>query len=105
MDFITDFPLNIKLKVKILLIITDSLNKGIILILILLIFTPAVVTPFIKRYIPYHRFPKVIINNKETQFINTIWAILYKTLGIKRRLFSVYHPEIDGATERANSVI
>ena len=28
-----------------------------------------------------------------------------ETLGIKRRLFSAYYPETDGATERANQVI
>ena len=33
-----------------------------------------------------------------------MWAINYKALGIKRRLFSVYHPEINGATEYANQV-
>ena len=66
MDFITDLPFNTKLKVKILLIITDQLNRGIILILILSIFTPAVATAFIKRYIPYHGFLKAIINNKGT---------------------------------------
>ena len=64
MDFITDLPFNIKLKVKILLIITDRLSKGIILIPILLIFAPAVATAFIERYILYHRFPKAIINDK-----------------------------------------
>ena len=46
--------------------ITDRLNKGIILIPILLIFTPAVATAFIERYIPYHGFPKAIINNRGT---------------------------------------
>ena len=64
MDFITDLPLNIKSRVRILLIITDRLNKGIILIPILLIFTPAVAIAFIKYYIPYYRFLKTIINNK-----------------------------------------
>ena len=72
MDFITDLPLNIKLRVRILLIITDRLNKGIILILILLIFTPAVATAFMERYIPYHGFPKAIINNKRTQFTSAV---------------------------------
>ena len=66
MDFITDLPPSTKSKVKILLMITDRLSKGIILILILLIFTPAVTTAFIKQYIPYHGFPKAIINNKGT---------------------------------------
>ena len=64
MDFITNLPFSVKLGVRILLIITDRLSKGIILILILLIFTPAVAMAFIKHYIPYHRFSKAIINNK-----------------------------------------
>ena len=66
MDFITNLPPSVKSRVKILLIITDRLNKSIILILILLIFTPAVTTAFIKYYIPYHGFLKAIINNKGT---------------------------------------
>ena len=57
---------------------------------------------FMERYIPYYGFPKAIINNKGTQFTSAIWAILYETLRIKRRLSSAYHPETDGATERAN---
>ena len=64
MDFITDLPLSIKLGVKILLIIIDRLNKSIILILILSIFTPAVAMTFIKYYVLYHGFLKAIINNK-----------------------------------------
>ena len=72
MDFIMNLPLSTKLRVRILLVITDRLNKGIILIPILLISTPAVATAFIKRYIPYHGFPKAIINNKGTQFTNTV---------------------------------
>ena len=102
MDFITDLPPNIKSRVRILLVITDRLSKGVILILILSIFTPAVATAFIERYVPYHGFLKAIINNKGTQFTNAVWAIIYKALGIKRRLSSAYHPEMDGATERAN---
>ena len=72
MDFITDLPPSTKLRVKILLMITNRLNKGVIFIPILLISTPAVAAAFIKRYIPYHGFPKAIINNKGTQFTNTV---------------------------------
>ena len=64
-----------------------------------------VATAFIECYIPYHGFPKAIINDKGTQFTNAVWAIIYEALGIERRLSSVYHPEIDGAMERANQVI
>ena len=66
MDFITDLPLSIKLGVKILLVITDRLNKGVILILILLIFAPMVAAAFMEYYIPYHGFLKAIINNRGT---------------------------------------
>ena len=105
MDFIMDLPPSTKSGAKILLIITDWLNKGIILILIVLIFTPAVTTAFIKYYVPYHGFPKAIINDKGTQFTSAVWAIIYKALGIEHRLSSAYHPETNGATERANQVI
>ena len=64
MDFITDFPLSIKLGIKILLVIIDRFSKRVILILMLLIFTPVVTTAFIERYILYHRFLKAIISDK-----------------------------------------
>ena len=59
-----DLPPSIKSRVKTLLVITDWLNKGVILIPILLISTPTVAAAFIKHYIPYYGFPKTIINNK-----------------------------------------
>ena len=105
MDFITDLPPSIKSRAKILLIITDRLSKGIILIPIISISTPAVAVAFMERYVPYHGFPKAIVSNKGTQFTSAMWAILCETLGIKRRLSSAYHPETDRATERANQVI
>ena len=105
MDFITDLPPSIKLGAKTLLVITDRLNKGVILIPILSIFTPAVAAAFMEYYIPYHGFLKAIINNKGTQFTSAVWATIYETLGIERRLSLAYHPEIDGVTERANQVI
>ena len=105
MDFITDFPFSIKSGVKVLLVIMDRLNKGVILIPILSVFTPAVAAAFMERYVLYHGFPKAIINNKGTQFTSAVWAIICEALGIKRRLSLVYHPETDGTTERANQVI
>ena len=105
MDFITDLPPNIKSGSKTLLVITDRLSKGVILIPILSIFAPAVAAAFIEYYIPYYGFPKAIINNKGTQFTSAVWAIICETFGIKHRLFLAYHPETDGATEYANQVI
>ena len=64
MDFITDLPPSAKSGVKTLLIITDRLSNGVILIPMLSISTPAVAAAFIERYIPYHGFPKAIINDR-----------------------------------------
>ena len=66
MDFITDFPLSVKLRVRILLVITDRLSKGIILIPMLLISAPAVATAFMEWYIPYHGFLKAIVSDRRT---------------------------------------
>ena len=66
MDFITDLPFSVKLRARILLMITDRLSKGVILILMLLIFAPAVAMAFMERYILYHGFPKAIISDKGT---------------------------------------
>ena len=66
MDFIIDLPPSMKSGVKILLVITDWLNKGVILIPILLIFTSAVATAFIKCYVPYHGFLKAMISDRST---------------------------------------
>ena len=65
MDFIMNLPLSIKLGIKMLLVIIDRLSKGVILIPMLLS-APAVAMAFIKRYVPYHGFPKAIISDKGT---------------------------------------
>ena len=66
MDFITDLPPSTKSGVKILLVITDRLSKGVILIPILSIFAPVVAAVFMEYYIPYHGFLKAIISNRGT---------------------------------------
>ena len=62
----TDFPLSVKSGVRILLVITDRLSKGVILILMLLIFAPAVAMAFMERCVPYHGFLKAIISDRGT---------------------------------------
>ena len=58
MDFITDLPPSVKSGVKTLLIITDRLNKGIILILILLISALRGGHSLYKALYPVPRVPK-----------------------------------------------
>ena len=66
MDFIIDLPFSIKLGVKTLLVIINRLNKGVILIPMLLISVPAVAIAFVEYYIIYHGLLKAIINVRGT---------------------------------------
>ena len=66
MNFMTDLPPSVKSGVRTLLVITDRLSKGVILILMLSISAPAVAMAFMERYVPYHGFPKAIVSDKGT---------------------------------------
>jgi len=52
-----------------------------------------------------HGIPKKIISDKGPQFASTFMRELCKALGIKRAMSTVYHPQIDGQTERINQEI
>jgi len=49
-----------------------------------------------------HDLPSSIVSNRDSQFISTMWKSLCKRLRITASLFTVYHPEIDGQSKRAN---
>jgi hypothetical protein len=50
----------------------------------------------------HHGLPKSIISNHDVLFTSLFWTHLNRLIGVKQRMSSVYHPETDGATERAN---
>jgi hypothetical protein len=52
-----------------------------------------------------HGLPKTIISDRDLLFNSIFWKRLHKLLGIKLHMSSAYHPESDGATERANRTI
>jgi transposase InsO family protein len=43
-----------------------------------------------------------IISDRNSLFTSTFWKELHSLLGTELRLSSAYHPQTDGATERAN---
>ncbi len=52
-----------------------------------------------------HGLPKGIVSDQDTLFTSIFWSHLHKLIGSKLKMSSAYHPETDGATERANRVI
>ena len=46
-----------------------------------------------------------IVTDRGLLFISKFWSLLYYFLGIKKKLSIAFHPQIDGQTERQNSII
>lgn len=107
MDFITGLPPSGPDKATVLLVITDRLSKGIILIPI----SPrqfdaeGLAEEFLRVYVPHHWIPRAIVSDRGPQFVNAFWNTICKQLNINQRLSTAYHPETDGSTERANQEV
>jgi hypothetical protein len=52
-----------------------------------------------------HGLPKTIISDRDVLFTSVFWYRLHQLIGTKLRMSSAYHPQSDGATERANRTI
>ncbi|KIN99114.1 hypothetical protein M404DRAFT_78798, partial [Pisolithus tinctorius Marx 270] len=53
----------------------------------------------------HHGLPRAIVSDRDVLFTSTFWKRLNELIGIKQKMSSAYHPETDGATERANRTI
>ena len=49
-----------------------------------------------------HGLPKAIVSDRDSYFTSIFWSHLHALIGTQLRMSSSYHPESDGATERAN---
>ena len=54
------------------------------------------------RVYKHHGMPKNIVSDCDTLFTSTFWRRLHELTGTELRMSSAYHPQSDGATERAN---
>ena len=53
----------------------------------------------------HHGLPKTVVSDRDVLFTSTFWGQLNALIGIKLKMSSAYHPQTDGATERANRTI
>ena len=52
-----------------------------------------------------HGLPRNIISDRDVLFTSIFWRRLNNLIGTKMRMSSAYHPQSDGATERANRTV
>ncbi len=49
-----------------------------------------------------HGLPSAIVSDRDSLFTSLFWARLHKLISTKLKMSTSYHPQTDGATERAN---
>ena len=49
-----------------------------------------------------HRLPESVVSDRGPQFVAELTKELNRKLGIKTKLLTMFHPQIDGQTERMN---
>ncbi|KAJ8469437.1 hypothetical protein ONZ45_g16890 [Pleurotus djamor] len=52
-----------------------------------------------------HGLPSFIVSDRDVWFTSRFWQRLHELIGTELRMSSAYHPQTDGATERANRTI
>src|ERR1700723_214958 len=57
---------------------------------------------YVKEVVRLHRLPHFIVSNRDSKFTSKFWKETHQLLGIKLLMSTVFHPQMDGATERAN---
>jgi len=64
-----------------------------------------VATVFLREVWKLHGLPTVIISDMDAKFSGDFWESLCKALGIKPRMSTAYHPQMEGQTKRTNQVL
>ena len=52
-----------------------------------------------------HGYPMCIVSDRGSIFTSEVWKELFKLLGTRQKLSSSFHPQTDGASEKANDMI
>ena len=89
-----------------LLVVIDRLTSQVHLMPTMMMVTTRGVTWLIlKEVMRLHGIPESIVSDRDTKFTSIFWKELHRLMGSKLLMSTVFHPQTDGATERANRSI
>jgi hypothetical protein len=60
---------------------------------------------FLKEVWKHHRMPRVVVSDRDSQFVAGFTQNLYRLLGIKLAMSTAYHPQTDSQMEHVNQVL
>jgi hypothetical protein len=88
-----------------LLVVTDRLSKGVILMPCKDISSETVAKALTQSLIGYRGIPASIVSDRGTQLTEGVMKHLCRLMGIQQRKSTAFHPQTDGQTERMNATI
>lgn len=104
-DFVTDLPPTKSNGSTNLMVVTDRLSKSVVFEPLKDITAETTAKALVRNVVQHHGIPSAIVTDRGTQFTSRLWKRLCELLRIKQRLSTAWHPETDGATERANQEV
>jgi len=104
-DFMTELPGKKEGDPTFLMVITDRLSKAVTLEAMTTMEAEACAERFLNAHWRFHGFPNAITSDRGSNWVGGFWTKLCELTGIEQRLSTAYHPETDGATERANQEV
>ncbi|KAI0992408.1 hypothetical protein K3495_g15777, partial [Podosphaera aphanis] len=104
-DFMTDLPATDDNQPRYLMVITDRLSKEIILETMTTMSAEACARRLLQCFYRFHGFPSAITSDRGSDWVGDFWRRLCERAGIQQRLSTAFHPQTDGATERANQEV
>ncbi|KJZ71335.1 hypothetical protein HIM_09271 [Hirsutella minnesotensis 3608] len=104
-DFVTDLPPTKSNGSTNLMVVTDRLSKSVVLESLKDITAETTARALLRNVVQHHGVPRAIVSDRGTQFTSRLWQRLCELLRVKQRLSTAWHPETDGATERANQEV
>lgn len=104
-DFIVELPPTKSTGSTNVMVITDRLSKSVILEAMTDITAETTAKTIGKCLVQHHGLPRGVVTDRGPQFTSHLWRHLCRLLRVKQRLSTAWHPETDGATERANQEI
>lgn len=105
MDFITDLPPTGKEGCRYLWVIVDRFTKAVTLEAMPSMEAEACAQRFLSCHFRFHGMPRSIVSDRGTNWVSRFWRHFCALAGIEQRLSTSYHPQTDGATERANQEV